>query len=83
MRYTVEISDTTGFYILEREDFDDMDSVIHYLNSVLPYIDYYEYSAIVDAIDTETGEIMSTDEYCWFVTNCGSGLVSNRTYEAH
>ena len=82
MRYTVEISDTTGFDIIGYEEFDALEDALHYINAILPYVDYYEYTAIVDAIDTETGEIMCQNEYAWFVTNTGSGLIANNLYEA-
>lgn len=80
MMYVVQISDTTGFDVIGDRKFDNLDDVMHYLKSILPYVDYYEYTAWVDTIDDETGEILSQDEYAWCVTNCGSFICCDNKY---
>lgn len=82
MLYNVRIEDTTGFDVIGDECFDNYEDVLHFMKAILPYVDYYEYSAIVDEIYEETGEILSTEEYAWCVTNCGGFLVCETLYLA-
>jgi len=82
MLYNVRIEDTTGFDVIGDQCFDNCEDALHFIKAILPYVDYYEYSATVDAIDEETGEVLSIEEYAWCVTNCGGFLVRETLYLA-
>jgi hypothetical protein len=65
------------------KQFENVDELIEFIRWAFANLcNPYEYYAVVDTVDVETGEVLYIGEMNMYVFNVGAMLVYNQTYES-
>lgn len=66
------------------EQFNSVDELMEFVRmAFVKIVNPWEYYAVVDTVDVETGEVLYIGEMNMFVFNAGTMLVYEQTYEAY